>query len=228
MSGPHKDALLIEQLIEYAGLTVTELARKASVDPETLRKPLNGKTSNRLSQRTIEKLRETYSDFPGWLKSVQSPSQAFDHQLDQRSVALGSPQSKTLDIPMLELAYGMGGTILDGADDEATVEAFPVAFMRMFTRAPADKLAFASGVGDSMEPTIGDRDLLLIDRSIDAIRMNDQIWALVTGGIGMVKRVRVDSGGIWLLSDNHAVPDYRVAEDELTIIGRVVAITRRL
>ena len=79
-----------------------------------------------------------------------------------------------------------------------------------------------------MEPTIGDRDLILIDRSRDAIRINDKIWVLATGGIGTVKRVRIVGGQIMLLADNPRVPDYVVAEDELTVIGNVVAILRRV
>ncbi|MEO1222122.1 MAG: S24 family peptidase, partial [Pseudomonadota bacterium] len=100
---------------------------------------------------------------------------------------------------------------------------------RIYTSAPADQLVFSHGIGDSMEPTIGDRDLLLIDRSRDAIRINDQIWAISSGGIGMVKRVRVESDGeVVLLSDNAAVPNQHVTADELTVIGRVVAIVKRI
>ncbi|MAY19207.1 MAG: hypothetical protein CL955_01125 [Erythrobacteraceae bacterium] len=130
---------------------------------------------------------------------------------------------------MIELAYGMGGTFLDDIDAGETVERFPRAFVRMYTSSPADQLVFSHGIGDSMEPTIGDRDLLLIDRSRDAIRMNDQIWAVATGGIGMVKRVRVESNGeVVLLSDNQNVPAQRVGDDELTVIGRVIAIVKRI
>lgn len=226
MAGLHKDAALINGLVDYTGRTVTEVARKASVDPETLRKPLNGKTENRLSQRTIEKLQSTYPGFPGWTKLADQRS-PYRHQ----ETAIDRPVLKPddgLDIPMLELAYGMGGTFLDDVDPGETIQRFPRAFVRMFTNAPAEQLVFSHGIGDSMEPTIGDRDLLLIDRSRDTIRMNDQIWVLASGGIGMVKRVRIDSGEILLLSDNQNVPDQRAAEDDLTIIGRVVAIVKRI
>lgn len=223
MSGLQQDTKLVCELIAYAGSTAAEVAKGAKLDPGTLQKAAKGKATNRLSQRTLDKLREAYPRFPGWTASLAEQRQTFNHQFPAQ------PSSgDSLEIPMLELAYGMGGSILDNADGEVAIERFPTAFVRMFTRAPADQLAFASGIGDSMAPTIGDRDLLLIDRSIEAIRMNDQIWALVTGGIGMVKRVRVEAGDIWLLSDNETVPNYRVAEDELNIVGRVVAITRRL
>lgn len=219
MSGVGKDAALIKQLAEFAGVTVTEVARRAKVDPETLRKPSKGLTENRLSQRTIEKLQAAFPAFPGWNRTSDS------HLPFKGEETV----SDTLSIPMLEIAYGMGGTFLDGVDPGVSHEQFPRAFVRMFTSAPEGKLCFAHGIGDSMYPTIGDRDLLLIDRSYDSIRINDQIWAVAANGIGMVKRVRVESDGqVNLLSDNDRVPSYAAAEDELTIIGRVVAVVRRI
>lgn len=221
MSGVGKDAALIQALTEYAGVTVTEVARRAKIDPETLRKPSKGITENRLSQRTLEKLQAAYPGFPGW-----SEAKVGEGRLPFKASATVEDM---LSIPMLEIAYGMGGSFLDGVDPGVTHEQFPRAFVRMFTSAPAGKLCFAHGIGDSMYPTIGDRDLLLIDRSYDAIRINDQIWAVAANGIGMVKRVRVESDGqVSLLSDNDRVPAYSAAEDELTIIGRVVAVVRRI
>ncbi|MCP5380685.1 MAG: S24 family peptidase [Novosphingobium sp.] len=130
---------------------------------------------------------------------------------------------------MLELAYGMGGTFLDGVDPGESLERFPRAFVRIFTSAPASQLCWSHGIGDSMYPTIGDRDVLLIDRSRDTIRVNDQVWVLSVSGIGMVKRVRVEANGkVVLLSDNEHVPEYPVGEDELTVIGRVIAVVKNI
>ncbi|MBD3728723.1 MAG: helix-turn-helix domain-containing protein [Sphingomonadales bacterium] len=135
----------------------------------------------------------------------------------------------SLAIPMLELGYGMGGAFLDGIDPGEVMRHFPRDFIRMLTSAPANQLCWSHGIGDSMEPTISDRDVILIDLSRDAIRMNDQIWVLAVSGIGMVKRVRIKPGGdVVLKSDNEHVADYPVGQDELTIIGRVIAVVRRL
>lgn len=129
---------------------------------------------------------------------------------------------------MLELGYGMGGTFLDDNHMGEQVEDFPESFIRKFTPTPAHLLAWADGIGDSMYPTISDRDLLLIDRSNTSINMNDQIWALASGNIGMVKRVRMADGRVNLMSDNPHVSDYAAGEDELSVIGRVVAVVRRI
>jgi hypothetical protein len=229
MVGVEKDAALIAALVDYAGVSLTEVAKRAKVDPETLRKPVKGIVDTRLSQRTLEKLMAAFPEFPGWIEYLRPIAGTLGHKLGRDGRFLDpEPVSDNLAIPMLELAYGMGGSLLEVYDVGERIEYFPRAFVRMFTYSPADQLVFSHGIGDSMEPTIGDRDLLLIDRSRNSIRMNDQIWVLASGGIGMVKRVRVDGGQTRLLSDNRRVPDYVAAEDELQIIGRVIAVVRKL
>lgn len=219
MEGLEWDTALVRALRDYAGLDYAGLAKKAGVAPSTIQRPAKGTATTRLSQRTLEKLHDAFPKFPGWSRAGAAALATFDAP---------EPVEDSLAIPMLELSYGLGGTFLDDAGAGERIEHFPRAFVRMFTSAPADQLVFSHGIGDSMEPTIGDRDLLLIDRSRDAIRINDQIWVLATGGIGMVKRVRIERGETRLLSDNANVPDYVAAQDELQIIGRVVAIVRRL
>ena len=87
----------------------------------------------------------------------------------------------------------------------------------------------AEGLGDSMSPTIGTNDLLLIDRSADTLRVADQIWAFSFGGAGMVKRLRPrPDGSIAILSDNPSVAEDKAVDDELFLIGRVVAIVRKV
>jgi len=231
MDGLDQDQSLLRDLIAHSGDTAAEVSRRANLAATTVQRPLKGTATTRLSQRTLEKLQSAYPDFPGW-NSLREPRTEYRQQPRAEAFApLSGEEGRddSLAIPMLELAYGMGGTFLDDIDTGETLERFPRAFVRMFTNAPAELLCFSHGIGDSMEPTIGDRDLLLIDRSRDAIRINDQIWVIASGGIGMVKRVRVESNGqIMLLSDNANVPSQLAGEDELTVIGRVIAIVKRI
>ncbi|MEM6265931.1 MAG: S24 family peptidase [Pseudomonadota bacterium] len=238
MEGLEQDAALIRDLVRYAGTSAAAVATKARVDPKTIQLRLNGKAETRLSQRTIEKLSDAFPHFPGWGRHVLAENRAEYRHATEQSRLNQEFADRVLDtgldddslfIELLELGYGMGGTFLDDPSDRGSIERFPSAFVRMFTNAPANQLVFARGIGDSMEPTIGDRDLLLIDRSLNSVRLNDQIWVLASGGIGMVKRVRVKGEEeVWLLSDSDRVSDYTVAQDEITVIGRVVAIVKRV
>ena len=219
MNGLDLDRKLLEGLATFTGLTANALAKEAGLSASTIHRPYTGKATSRLSQPTCG------------LTSVWPVDRGRGDPDLHASLVIGGKgerSSETLAIPMLELGYGMGGTFLDGIDPGEVIEHFPRSFVRMFTKAPEQLLCFSHGIGDSMYPTIGDRDVLLIDRSRDTISVNDQIWVLSVGGIGMVKRVRMGGGKITLLSDNENVPDYDPGDDELQIIGRVVAVVRRI
>ena len=102
-------------------------------------------------------------------------------------------------------------------------------WLRNFTDSPAEKLFFARGIGDSMEPTIYDSSLVLIDTAQNSVRMSDQIWAVAYGNVGMIKRLRpLPDGNIAVLSDNPQVPMITAADGEMHIIGRVVAVVRKI
>lgn len=128
----------------------------------------------------------------------------------------------------LDLAFGMGATFLDVPVTEQ-VRYFPREWLRQFTKAPPEHLAWVQGTGDSMAPTLLDSDTLLLDLSKKSLSMADQIWALSYCGLGMVKRLRpTPDGGLRLLSDNPAVPEETSHDGEVELIGRVVAFTRKL
>ncbi|MDQ2081586.1 S24 family peptidase [Xanthobacteraceae bacterium Astr-EGSB] len=79
-------------------------------------------------------------------------------------------------------------------------------------------------VGDSMEPTIRDGDLLLIDRSFDRITA-EGIYVLVLAERVLVKRIVLRRDGSAILrSDSDHVPDETVPAhevEELRVEGRV-------
>lgn len=134
-----------------------------------------------------------------------------------------------VDVVVSDVGYGLGGAYVDEQSAETTVEKFPRAFIRQFAKGPIEKLYFAVGNGDSMEPTVHSSDLILIDRSQTMLRVSDQVWAAAIGEICMVKRIRIRPGGeVLLVSDKEGVSDYAVAQDELQLIGRVVCVVKKL
>lgn len=155
------------------------------------------------------------------------PATVHEHRL-----AFGAPPAEhgdTVEVAMSDVSYGMGGAYVDDDTSQTSIERFPRSFIRQFTKGPFAQLYFATGIGDSMQPTIHHNDLVLIDRSQQALRLSDQLWAVHASSIGMIKRVRVLPGGsVLLVSDNPDVSDYPVGQDELHLIGRVVAVVKRL
>jgi phage repressor protein C with HTH and peptisase S24 domain len=227
MEGLKQDTELMLQLLEYAGLSAAEVARKAKVDPETVRRPATGKATTRMSLRSIEKLRAAYPDFPGWAK-LAAVDARLPYSSQEPVPAFGSQFPDLVPVREIDLSYGMGATYLDVPVTEE-VHHFPRAWLRRYTRSAPDKLFFAQGIGDSMEPTLHDSDLLLIDTAQRQLTSADRIWVLTYADCGMIKRLRpVPNGGVEVWSDKKEVSPFTAYDGEIDIIGRVVAVQRKL
>lgn len=213
------DTELIRDLVNHVGTNPASVAKKAGVAVTTINRPFNGSATTRLGRTVLEKLRKTFPDYPGWVEQ-SSPRES--------SEILGEDDD-LVDVAVSDIAYGLGGSYVDDHAAQVTIERFPRSFIRQFSKGPIDRLYFAAGIGDSMEPTIHSSDLVLVDRSQDMLRVSDQVWAAAVGEISMVKRVRVLAGGdVLLVSDKPGVSDYLVAQGELQLIGRVVAVVKKL
>ncbi|MBI5815906.1 MAG: LexA family transcriptional regulator [Nitrospinae bacterium] len=99
-------------------------------------------------------------------------------------------------------------------------------------RLDAKNLACIEARGDSMDPAIKDRDTLLVDTSISAVA-DDAIYILQKDGTLVAKRLqKLYDGSILVKSENpiystETVPR-EAAADTLRIVGRVVALMRRI
>lgn len=112
-----------------------------------------------------------------------------------------------------------------------------LAFRRDFLRAEGvkeDDAVVIYADGHSMEPTIPDGAVLLVNMAHKELTNNDVFVVRVDGEI-LVKRLRKEiGGGVLIVSDNpdkHKYPDIPVSpdkEDHLAIIGRVFWMGARL
>jgi phage repressor protein C with HTH and peptisase S24 domain len=87
----------------------------------------------------------------------------------------------------------------------------------------AEGLAILEARGDSMEPTLGDGDLVMVDQTQTEPR--DGLVAFILEDTAYIKRLRFGLGGVEVISDNRDLyPPERLTKEEaerLTIIGRV-------
>lgn len=133
-----------------------------------------------------------------------------------------------VELDQVDLRYGMGATYLDGPI-LAEKRAFSRSLLRNLTHSPPEQLFWAIGDGDSMEPTIRSGELILIDRSQLSPRSGDGIWAFAWGDIGMIKRLRpLPDGTVEIHSDNDRIRPALASDGDIHVIGRVVAVVRRL
>jgi len=134
-------------------------------------------------------------------------------------------------VPRYDVRLAAGGGAFNERARRIDVIPFTREFLqRKLGRNTADGLAILEARGDSMEPTIGDGDLVLVDRRQDGLE--DGIMAFVRDDTAYVKRIRCLLDGVEIISDNRDVYEPLVVSrerlDELSIIGRVRWIGRVL
>ena len=159
---------------------------------------------------------------------------------DERQDAKQSSQSPaTLDdlahehglalIEEMDLSLGMGASYLDGEPDVLGIVPFKQEWLRGLYEGSIDRLKVVRGKGDSMQPTIMDGDIVLIDTAHRKIDDQDRIWAIAYGELGMIRRIRVTPrGSLMLMPDNAVVRPDEAGDGEAAIIGRVIWIGRRI
>lgn len=133
-------------------------------------------------------------------------------------------------IPRLAIEVSAGnGSVAHNEETEQTL-AFRADWLRRMGINPHAARALTVR-GDSMEPTIRDGDILLVDTSIDRVRDN-ALYVVVLGGLVLVKRVHVKrDGSLTLISDNSTFPPEDVPANEtedLSIAGRVMWFGRSI
>ncbi|WP_288079893.1 helix-turn-helix transcriptional regulator [Shinella sp.] len=133
-------------------------------------------------------------------------------------------------IPRLDIQASAGDGRIAGAEDPLEYLAFQRGWLRARGINPA-RARILTARGDSMEETIRDGDVLLIDTSIDRIRDN-AIYIVVYGEMVLVKRVHGRlNGSLQLISDNPRYPPEEVSAgevDQLNIAGRVMWFGRTI
>lgn len=216
-----EDSRLIRELVEYSGLAPATLAKRAGVAPSTVSRPFNGTATTRLGRSVLQKLQAAFPDFPGWTKPLP---------MDAVNTRPGD-SAEMVPVHHIDLSFGLGSAIMDTEifEDQAETLDFPKSWLRMITASPPNQLCWASGRGNSMYPTIGDGDVILIDRGQRSLLDSDLIWAVSYGDAATIKRLRpMPDGGVKMMPDNPNVPPETAYDGELNIFGRVIAVVRRL
>lgn len=205
------------------GISQSELARKIGVSQQAIGKLVNGHVQ---TSRHLHVIARELGTSPQYLAGeTDDPSAG--------AVPLPTPDMMAehlglVEIRELDLSYGMGASYLD-SPAKARTRHFPEGWLRLYTSSTADKLFFARAIGDSMAPTLVDGDLVLIDTADQEPRFSDQIWAIAYGVVGMIKRLRpMPDGSVKILSDNERVPPEIAVDGEMHVIGRVIAVIRKL
>lgn len=212
----------IRKRLEVLGISQAELARRVGVAQPTIAKLIAGTSRGSSHLHLIAReLRTTPEYLTG---ATEDPAEG---ALPAPTASMVADQLDAVMIKEVDIAFGMGGTYLDTPVAERMIP-FARNWLRNFTDAPPEMLAFARGKGDSMMPTILDGDICLIDLSRRRLNEQDAIWAVAYGEIGMLKRLRaMPDGTVKIMSDNQSVRVETATDGELHLIGRVCGVIRK-
>lgn len=121
-----------------------------------------------------------------------------------------------------------GGGAFNEDDAGITYLTVDPVFVDVFGIKESDDIEAVRVAGDSMEPTISEGALILLDRK-KAELVNGGIFVLNSLNGVVVKRIAVNPNGmIDLISDNKIYPVQSVPGDELKVIGKVVGVLERV
>ena len=107
-------------------------------------------------------------------------------------------------VPRLDVGASAGAGAFDGDERAESHIAFDPAWLRRVARGAPDQLSIIRVRGDSMAPTLGDGDDILVDRGDGAERLRDGIYVLRMDDALVVKRLAVNPAArtLTIRSDN--------------------------
>ena len=210
----------LKQQMNEQGMNSVELARRAEVKTSFIYDILSGKSAN-----------------PSPLKLVKL-AEALEVSLDYlaggeltKTSASNTEDTDCISIPRLAASVSAGGGAVITSEHDAEHYYFRRSWIKNKLNAkPADlRMLFVSG--DSMEPTLHDNDIILVNTSHN-FPSPAGIFILFDGYGLVAKRVEIVGGEqeprLRILADNALYSPYERNADEVRIIGRVVWFAREL
>lgn len=155
-----------------------------------------------------------------------------ERMLGGPSRASGTVQGSDLVmISCLDTEASAGAGAVVDAELAAGRIAFGAESLRSLCAGSPDGLSVIRVKGDSMVPTLGDGDEILVDRNDAAGALRDGIYVLRLDELLSVKRISCHPGGrgFEVRSDNPVYPAWVVDDPaSIAVIGRVVWVGRRI
>lgn len=217
----------IRELLEAKGHSQSALARAIGVSPQAINKLVKGGTTETAHLYQIARFLGTSPEYLTGETDDPSPQSLADSRVPFKGAQ--PEQTDTVELQEFDVSFGLGGAYIHDTPVTGKKRVFSRAWIRQFTDSPMEALFWATGNGTSMMPAILDQDIILVDTMQRTPRMWDQYWAIDMHGMGMIKALRPGKdGAMRILSINPDWPEEVAYDGEMNVVGRVVAITRKV
>ena len=219
---------------EKAGIDKAELARKTKVSPPTVTQWESGEIK-KLSAENLLAICDALAVTPHWLLDGRDSSSGTN--APPGAETYGAPvvpweekadlsADRFVVVPHYDVKVGAGpGKIVCDVDQRHQGMAFQVGWLRSLGLNPA-KLMCLNAAGDSMEPSIQDGAMLLVDTAQKTV-ISGKVYVIRYGDEIRVKRLsRRYDGALVIQSDNQFYKEEVIPpealDDGVGIIGRVI------
>ncbi|MPL79247.1 hypothetical protein SDC9_25123 [bioreactor metagenome] len=223
MSDPWQNRY-VRRVLAETSLSASALALRAKLSSTTLTRPLNNpEHSSEISISTLQKIQDAtgipFAPFAprGEGGDLGQPSQEVDmqHRVD------------LVNVYNVSASAGPGIIV----DEETVVDrlAFPQGYLSRITKARPADLAVIGVKGNSMEPTLRDDDVVMIDTSKRSLGY-DGLFVLNFDNALLVKRISrgTGPGKVMILSDNRE--EYPAVEwhvSDVIVVGKVIWVGKK-
>ncbi len=217
----------LDALIRAGGGDYTSLSRLLGRNPAYIQQFIKRGVPRKLDEEDRRRL-AAHFDVPEW--QLGGP-----RSFAGRAVRAGEAHSAD-DYVLVPYFAAIGASAGAGAltEEEEAAEsslAFQDRWVRSISSSGPELLSVIKVQGDSMLPTLGDGDPILVDRGDGVDRLRDGIYVMRIEDTLIVKRVTRSpaSRNIRITSDNNMYPDVGdCSPDSVDIIGRVIWVGRKL
>lgn len=227
---PSWEVEYLNHVVKKTGRKLSAIAKDAGVSSTTLTRPVNNpdhKYAVKLS--TLQAVRSaTGIDFAPF---QSGDSRASPDASPPERVENGEPHPNgSALVPVYDVHASAGGGTVAEAEIEAYSLAFPPSYLKKLTNSSPTNLSIISVKGESMEPTLLDDDIVLLDTSKTNLSY-DGLFVLRFDDALHVKRVgrAPRKGHVMIISDNKDLyPPMEMPATEVEPVGKVLWYGRKV
>lgn len=211
----------LSNLLAQKNLSLNAFAKMVGVTQPAISKIVNGET---LNPKYIVEIADALGVSVEWLKTGKGEAPDFAKMAENPTVC--EDEKPMLRLEVLDVYASAGnGSFLAGDLTSYThaVEFENAYFAQVFQRASAKGLSIINVDGDSMEPTIGNGDLLFVDTTKSAYQ-GDGVYVFSYGENLYVKRLQFAGDVLLVISDNPLYKEWKITsenEHKFKIHGKV-------
>ena len=191
------------RLMRAEGLPLDKIGERLGVSKATVHNWLEGKRAGR--GKSFDQMKEYL------LALGLNPSDYYD-----------TGEQDFIQVPMVEAVGSMGGGSLESSRKVKSYLSFQSVWAN--SKGNPAKMVVVRAYGSSMEPTIPDGAIVLLDEAQAQRPVNDKIYYIRYGDELFIKRLKVDKSGraVCFISDADGRETPLDSPDEFAVLGRVL------